>query len=79
MPVPSGWRKIGEVAEPIALLTSMLIVTVVSLPPSETMKSNACWPTSAASGVHRNTPAPLGDTVIIARSSRPVRSAAWKS
>ena len=77
MPVPSGWRKIGAVCEPIALLTSMLIVTVVSLPPSETMKSNACSPMSAASGVHRNTPAPLGDTVTCAWPSRSVRSAAW--
>ena len=31
MPVPSGWRNTGAVAEPIADLTSMLIVTVVVL------------------------------------------------
>ena len=29
MPVPSGWRNTGAVAEPIADLTSIVIVTVV--------------------------------------------------
>ena len=33
---------------------------------------------SAAIGVHRKTPAPLGETVTIARLSRSVRSAALK-
>ena len=75
VPLPSGWRNTGAVAAPIADRTSMLIIAVVLWLASDAVNSNVCGPTSAGIGVHRNTPAPLGDTVMSAWPSRSVRSA----
>jgi hypothetical protein len=56
-------------------LTSIVTVTVVSLSPSDAMKSKCQVPTSAASGRQRNSPAPAGVVAIVARSPRSGTSA----
>ena len=75
VPVPSGCRNTGALSAPVALFTVIWIVTVVDSVPFDTVKSNACAPRSSASGVHRNSPAPSGCSVICAVRATSLRSA----
>ncbi len=54
--MPSGDRNSGALSDPVAERTSMRTVTVTSSPPSDAVKSKNHSPTSAACGVHWNTP-----------------------